>query len=208
MRTNEEIMDILDELKEVQNLSISEIARRVDMAKSAVSRYFNRTREFPLNRAREFAKAFGIEPDYLLGMDYELPTNIEFLDEVVNIPVVGSIAAGKPITAEQNIEEYLPMPKSIMPSGRIIALNIDGDSMSPGIPDGSQVLIRLQSDVEDGEIAAVQLSGNTEATLKRVKRARNVLLLLSDNAKYPPIILNEDDSVYIIGKAVKVLYDL
>lgn len=208
MRTNEEIMDILDELKEVQNLSISEIARRVDMAKSAVSRYFNRTREFPLNRAREFAKAFGIEPDYLLGMDYELPTNIEFLDEVVNIPVVGSIAAGKPITAEQNIEEYLPMPKSIMPSGRIIALNIDGDSMSPGIPDGSQVLIRLQSDVEDGEIAAVQLSGNTEATLKRVKRDRNVLLLLSDNAKYPPIILNEDDSVYIIGKAVKVLYDL
>lgn len=208
MRTNDEIMDILDELKDAQSLSISEIARRVDMAKSAVSRYFNRTREFPLNRVREFAKAFGIEPDYLLGMDYELPTNIEFLDEVVNIPVVGSIAAGKPITAEQNIEEYLPMPKSIMPSGRIIALNIDGDSMSPGIPDGSQVLIRLQSDVEDGEIAAVQLSGNTEATLKRVKRDRNVLLLLSDNAKYPPIILNEDDSVYIIGKAVKVLYDL
>ncbi len=208
MRTNDEIMDILDELKDAQSLSISEIARRVDMAKSAVSRYFNRTREFPLNRAREFAKAFGIEPDYLLGMDYELPTNIEFLDEVVNIPVVGSIAAGRPITAEQNIEEYLPMPKSILPSGRLIALNINGDSMSPGIPNGSQVLIRLQSDVEDGEIAAIQLSGNTEATLKRVKRDRNVILLLSDNTKYPPIILNEDDSVYIIGKAVKVLYDL
>lgn len=208
MRTNEEIMDILDELKEVQDLSISEIARRVDMAKSAVSRYFNRTREFPLNRAREFAKAFGIDPDYLLGMDYELPTNIEFLDEVVNIPVVGSIAAGKPITAEQNIEEYLPMPKSIMPRGKLIALNISGDSMAPGIPDGSQVLIRLQQDVEDGQIAAVQLSGNTEATLKRVKRDRNVIVLLSDNTKYPPIILNEEDSVHIIGKAVKVLYDL
>lgn len=208
MRTNDEIMDILDELKEAQNLSISEIARRVDMAKSAVSRYFNRTREFPLNRAREFAKAFGIEADYLLGMDYELPTNVHFVDEVVNIPVVGSIAAGKPITAEQNIEEYLPLPKSIMPSGKIIALNINGDSMAPGIPDGSQVLIRIQQNVEDGQIAAVQLNGNTEATLKRVKRDRNVIVLLSDNAKYPPIILNEDDQVCIIGKAVKVLYDL
>lgn len=208
MRTNDEIMDILDELKDAQGLSISEIARRVDMAKSAVSRYFNRTREFPLNRAREFSKAFGVEPEYLLGMDYDLPTNIEFLDEVINIPVVGNIAAGKPITAEQNIEEFLPMPRSITPGGKLIALNINGDSMAPGIPNGSQVLIRLQPDVEDGQIAAVQLNGNTEATLKRVKRDRNVIVLLSDNSNYPPIILNEEDSVFIIGKAVKVLYDL
>lgn len=69
MRSNDEIIDLLHILKEQQNLSISEIARRVGMAKSAVSRYFNRTREFPLNRAESFANAFGITQEYLLGIN-------------------------------------------------------------------------------------------------------------------------------------------
>lgn len=69
MRSNDEIIDLLHNLKEQQNLSISEIARRVGMAKSAVSRYFNRTREFPLNRAESFAKAFGITQEDLLGLN-------------------------------------------------------------------------------------------------------------------------------------------
>ena len=69
MRTNDEIMNYLDELKSSKNLSISEIARRVGMAKSAVSRYFNRTREFPLNRVSQFAKAFNVSPDDILGIN-------------------------------------------------------------------------------------------------------------------------------------------
>jgi transcriptional regulator with XRE-family HTH domain len=69
MRSNDEIMDILDNLKDEKNLSISEIARRVGMAKSAVSRYFNRSRQFPLNRVSEFAKAFGVSPEFILGIN-------------------------------------------------------------------------------------------------------------------------------------------
>ena len=68
MRTNDEIIDLLTLIKEEKNLSISEIARQVGMAKSAVSRYFNKTRKFPLNRADKFAKVFGISPEYLLGV--------------------------------------------------------------------------------------------------------------------------------------------
>ncbi|WP_368251211.1 helix-turn-helix domain-containing protein [Enterococcus sp. 2201sp1_2201st1_B8_2201SCRN_220225] len=69
MRTNDEIIQLLTQLKDEQNISISEIARRVGMAKSAVSRYFNKTREFPLNRAEEFANALGISQEYLLGLE-------------------------------------------------------------------------------------------------------------------------------------------
>ena len=69
MRTNEEIVNILKEEKDKQGLSISELARRVDMAKSAVSRYFNYTREFPLNRADDFARVLNITPEYLLGVN-------------------------------------------------------------------------------------------------------------------------------------------
>lgn len=69
MRTNEEIVKILIDERDKQNVSISELARRVDMAKSAVSRYFNFSREFPLNRADDFAKALNISAEYLLGLE-------------------------------------------------------------------------------------------------------------------------------------------
>ncbi|HCS85390.1 MAG TPA: XRE family transcriptional regulator [Lactococcus garvieae] len=77
MRTNEEIVRILIEEKNRQGLSISELARRVDMAKSAISRYFNYTREFPLNRADDFAKVLGISTEYLLGISKEDSNKLE-----------------------------------------------------------------------------------------------------------------------------------
>lgn len=76
MRTNEEIVRILIDEKNKQKLSISELARRVNMAKSAISRYFNFTREFPLNRADDFAKVLGIPTEYLLGISKEETSNI------------------------------------------------------------------------------------------------------------------------------------
>lgn len=208
MRSNDEIMDILDHLKEEKDLSISEIARRVGMAKSAVSRYFNRTREFPLSRLDDFAKAFNVDPEYLLGIDFPKPTNIVFLEKITKIPMIGTIAAGTPILAEQNIEDYLPVVESTLPKGEIIALSIRGNSMSPGIPDNSNVLIRLQPDVEDGEIAAVLVNGDNEATLKRIKRQNGLIMLIADNPDYPPIIVTKELPAKIIGKAVQVIYNL
>lgn len=208
MRTNDEIIDLLNQLKEEKNLSVSEIARRVGMAKSAVSRYFNKTREFPLNRVDDFAKALGVKPEYILGLDFEKPKNLIFPDKISYIPLLGNIAAGAPIAAEQNIEEYIPVVTSSLPSGDIIALHISGDSMSPGIPNGSNVLIRLQEEVEDGEIAAVQINGDSEATLKRIKRQDNLVMLVADNPKYSPIVITAENPAKVIGKAVQVIYNL
>lgn len=67
MRTNEEIVTIIENRTKEKGLSISELARRVDMAKSAISRYFNRTREFPLNKVDDFARALDLDPAYILG---------------------------------------------------------------------------------------------------------------------------------------------
>lgn len=74
LRSNDEIIKYLTELKSEKQLSISEIARRVGMAKSTVSRYFNKTREFPMNDVDKFAKAFGISSADILGMDNSTPT--------------------------------------------------------------------------------------------------------------------------------------
>lgn len=75
MRSNDEIVEIIDLKRKEKELSISELARRVGMAKSALSRYFNRTREFPLNRVEEFAKVLGISSEYLLGFEEDLDSN-------------------------------------------------------------------------------------------------------------------------------------
>ncbi|MCT3112741.1 helix-turn-helix domain-containing protein [Lactococcus lactis subsp. lactis] len=84
MRTNEEIVRILIDEKNKQNLSISELARRVDMAKSAISRYFNFSREFPLNRADDFARVLGISTEYLLGISQdEIPNKTKKQSPIV-----------------------------------------------------------------------------------------------------------------------------
>lgn len=84
MRTNEEIVRILIDEKNKQNLSISELARRVDMAKSAISRYFNFSREFPLNRADDFARVLGISTEYLLGISKdEIPNKTKKQSPIV-----------------------------------------------------------------------------------------------------------------------------
>lgn len=84
MRTNEEIVRILIDEKNKQNLSISELARRVDMAKSAISRYYNFSREFPLNRADDFARVLGISTEYLLGISKdEMPNKTKKQSPIV-----------------------------------------------------------------------------------------------------------------------------
>ena len=90
MRTNKEIVRILIEEKDKQGLSISELARRVDMAKSAISRYFNFTIEFPLNRADDFAKVLGISTEYLLGISTD-ENSKENKNELLNNPVGNSV---------------------------------------------------------------------------------------------------------------------
>ncbi|WP_125772371.1 LexA family protein [Companilactobacillus furfuricola] len=204
MRTNDEIMNILDDLKSKQNLSISEIARRTGMAKSAVSRYFNRTREFPLNRVNDFAKAFHIEPDYLLNIDNSQSPK----HKTAMIPILGEIACGDPITAEENIEGYLEEPEDSLPSGTVFYLVAKGHSMEPTIPNGSNVLIREQPEFEDDEIAAVLVNSDTEATLKRVKHQGNMIMLMPDNKDYSPIIITSDNPVRILGKAIRYTTNL
>lgn len=75
MRNNDEIISVISKLMDKQNLSTSELARRTDMAKSTVSRYLNKSREFPLNRADDFARVLKVSPEYLLGLEEKKQTN-------------------------------------------------------------------------------------------------------------------------------------
>ena len=124
------------------------------------------------------------------------------------IPILGEIACGDPTTAEENIEGYLEEPEDSLPSGTVFYLVAKGHSMEPTIPNGSNVLIREQPEVEDDEIAAVLVNSDTEATLKRVKHSGNIVMLMPDNKDYYPIIVTKDSPARILGKAIRYTTEL
>ena len=124
------------------------------------------------------------------------------------IPIIGRIACGEPIDAHENIEGYRYEAANRLPSGEIFSLIAEGNSMLPKIPDKSFVLIRKQSEVENGEIAAVRFVHTGEVTLKRVKRQNELLILVPDNPEYEPIVVTNDNPVEIVGKAFQISVDL
>lgn len=205
MKSNEEVIKCLNELRKQQKISISELARKVDMSKSTVSQYFNGKLQFPLNRAHDFARVLGVTTDDLLGLDL---SKVNPVNGLTKIPLLGTIACGDPILADENIAGYLSEPTDFLPSGKLFYLRAKGQSMDPTIKDGSLVLIRQQPDVEDGEIAAILFVDDDEATLKRIKRAGSTVILMPDNRKYEPIVVDQDHPVRILGKAVRVTTNL
>lgn len=116
--------------------------------------------------------------------------------DAVNIPLLGRIAAGSPIFASENIDEYLSFPKSMFGKGEYFALNVKGDSMiEGGIFDGDIAIIKKQATANNGEIVAALLDDS--ATLKKFKLAGEKVHLIPENSRYQPIIT---DDVTILGK--------
>jgi len=120
--------------------------------------------------------------------------------DAINIPLIGRIAAGSPIIAEENIEEYLSFPKSMMGPGEHFALHVRGDSMiEGGIFDGDIAIIKKQNTANNGDIVAALLE--EEATLKKFKVKGNKVYLIPENSAYEPIVT---DDVAILGKLTAV----
>jgi repressor LexA len=133
-------------------------------------------------------------PDSMMGAT--APT-----DKTRFIPLVGRIAAGGPITAEQDVEEIVPLPESLVGSGDLFMLKVVGDSMvNAAICDGDFVVIRSQKDCNKGEIVAAMIDG--EATVKTFSRKDGHIWLLPANDDFEPI---NGDNCEILGKVTAVL---
>ncbi len=119
----------------------------------------------------------------------------------VYVPVVGRIAAGGPILAEERVEEVFPLPRQLVGEGTLFLLEVKGDSMiDAAICDGDLVVIRQQPSAENGEMVAALIDG--EATVKTFQRTSGRVLLLPHNASYEPI---DGTHASILGKVVTVL---
>ncbi len=124
--------------------------------------------------------------------------------EAAYVPVVGRIAAGGPILAEQLVEDVFPLPRQLVGAGELFLLKVVGDSMiDAAICDGDWVVVRRQPVAENGEIVAAMLDG--EATVKTLKRADGHVWLLPQNPAYSPI---DGDHAQVLGRVVSVLRSL
>ena len=120
------------------------------------------------------------------------------------VPLVGRIAAGGPILAEQSIEDAFPLPKQLVGEGTLFVLKVVGDSMiNAAIADGDWVVVRQQPDAENGDIVAATIDGiEVEGTVKTFKRSDGHVWLIPHNPRYTPIL---GDDAIIVGKVVAVL---
>lgn len=163
-----------------------------------------------LETINQVAEVIGVDLDILLkqlGRNQKVNlcdiNNVVELPKTRKIPLLGKIACGDPITAVENIEDYVEVPEFTYAD---FALTCQGDSMiNARINDGDIVYIRQQPEVENGEIAAVLIDG--EATLKRVFYGKGTIMLQAENPTYPPMVFSGEEilDIKILGKATYFL---
>ena len=184
-----------------------DLVRMTGIGKSSICTYLSGEYEPKQTNTHKLASALNVNPAWLMGQDVPMEAGVApALPHPDLLPVrrrrirmLGSIAAGEPIYAEEDWDTYVAVGDDLACD---FALRISGDSMSPRLLDGDTVFFRDQDDVDDGQIAAVIIDDS--ATLKHVYHLPNGIQLVSDNPKYPPMIFDAKNSNYarIIGLAV------
>ena len=234
MRTNSEIVDIIIDLCNQKGWSLSEFARKLDLPKSSISRYFNKSRQLPINKINLFSDVLGVSPEYLLGIQTIASDRSKTQNELLNVynkleskrqskvydyasrqldeqngiqedKVVYLVrgrqsAAGSMIHVDDVDAEMGVLPSSIVPNGANELVQITGDSMEPLIKKGSEVYLRYQPTVEDGEVAIVRVE-DEGVTCKYLFRDGENIILKSENSKYDDIVVDAN-KVSVIGKVL------
>lgn len=201
--------DRITEVMEKKNVTQSELAKKTGITQSSISDWIRGKYLPKQDKVDLLARALDVTPSYLMGWSaLDTPPNMNEIKGIIplkkikRIPILGQIACGDPILADENYIGYFTADDKYLDSD--FCLYAKGDSMiDAGINDGDLVFIKKQSDVNDGEIAAVLI--DDEATLKRVYKVFDRVQLRAENPKYKPINLDGSQPVMILGKATHVL---
>lgn len=157
--------------------------------------------DLPQSKIVALAKALSVTPAYLMGWeDIEQPIPKSNGYPTVRIPVLGDVAAGVPILAQQDIVGYEDIPADMAKTGEYFGLKIKGDSMEPKIHDNDIVIVKSMSDAENNDIVIAMI--NNEATCKRLHKYSNSVVLTAFNPDYKPIEVTPDENIQILGKVV------
>lgn len=195
------IGDNIKTLRLKEKLSQADLGKIAGVTDKAVSTWESGLKIPRMGAVEKMASYFGVPKSAILddNLSASIPTGFEPLPQMAQVPLVGRIACGQPITAEQNIESVIGVPSAWHAD---FALTCRGDSMQPRYVDGDIVCIHRQPEVENGQIAAVRIG--EEATLKRFYRQGDTVTLQAENPAYPPLVYQKEElnSIAIEGRVV------
>lgn len=197
----------LKKIRQDNDLTQEELAKKIDTSRSNIANYENDKNMPSIDILEKLSEIFNCSIDYLLGKsDIKTP---DLKDKLFLIPIVGKVAAGKPIFANENIEGYLPidplMYNLTSPNG-FFFLQIQGESMNKLIKNGSFALIKKQDYAENGDVIVAIVNGDDEATVKRYKQLNEQFVMLepvSEDSAFQPITIDLKNTKFsIIGKVI------
>lgn len=190
------------EARKRRKISRKEIADFLQVHETTIKRYEDgNTKKLPTDRLEKIAKYLNTSIEYLMGWEEEQKP------QGVKIPVLGTVPAGIPISAVEDILDYEEIPKSWENQGEFFGLKIKGDSMLPILTDGDIVIVRKQSTADNGDTVIAMVNGD-DATCKRYERSNNGIMLIPNNSRYTPTFYTNEEiaslPVTIIGKVVEL----
>lgn len=204
----------IKEYREMNELTLEEMSRLTDIKAQTLNRYELGQRDPKSENLVSIAEKLDVSLKWLSGYDVPYDTFTEPKHSLipsskkgVKIPVLGRVQAGIPIEAIEEVLDYEEITEAMARTGEFFGLQIKGDSMEPLLYEKDVIIVKKQPDAESGAIVVVIINGN-DATVKKLKKVDNGLMLISINPKYEPMLFNEKDieelPVEIIGKAVEL----
>lgn len=198
----------LKHLRKQNGLSQSDLACSFGVAQNTISNWENGKRTFDTKIANKIANFFGVSVDYLLGREDTTDGPPEpSVPGSKWVPVLGTVPAGMPIEAVEDILDYEEISPQMAKSGDYFALKIKGQSMEPKISNGDVIIVRKQDYADNGDIAVVLVNGD-EATVKRINISSEGIMLTPNNPDYDPMFFTNSQiealPVTIIGKVVEL----
>lgn len=200
----------LKQLRNEKKINQRELANFLKVAPSTISMYESGQREPNFEVLESLADFFNVDLNYLLGKSNKttkLMLENEQKPQGLQIPVLGTVAAGIPISAVEDILDYEEIDSSWKSQGEFFALRIKGDSMQPKMDDGDVVIVRQQSDANSGDTVIALVNGD-DATCKKLQKTENGIMLVSTNPNYLPMFFTNEEittkPVVILGKVVEL----
>ena len=217
MATSTERINQIMKEKKLRQIDVLNLAKpfqqkyNIKFSKSHLSQYVNGKSNPDNEKIFLLSKVFGVTEAWLLGYNVPRYERIENTapqtPQGLKIPVLGTVAAGIPISAVEEILDYEEVPQSWKNQGEFFGLRIKGDSMKPDINHGDTVIVRKQSTANNGDVVITLVNGD-DVTCKKFEKLDNGIILISNNSEYSPMYFSNEEvvtkPVVILGRVVEL----
>ena len=217
MATSTERINQIMKEKKLRQIDVLNLAKpfqqkyNIKFSKSHLSQYVNGKSNPDNEKIFLLSKVFGVTEAWLLGYNVPRYERIEHTGpqtpQGLKIPVLGTVAAGIPISAVEEILDYEEVPQSWKNQGEFFGLRIKGDSMKPDINHGDTVIVRKQSTANNGDVVITLVNGD-DVTCKKFEKLDNGIILISNNSEYSPMYFSNEEvvtkPVVILGRVVEL----